>query len=397
MGQEWLFEFLKGTSKFFLNPILYFSLLLAAYIGVTRVKKERKYFSVRAQNAYFELKQLLPIGLIIGLCLSVLSVLVVLVVPMELVIYVSFIAILGSLLFKTRLLSPVYTVGFGILLSIISLYQKWDFFLFSQSNIDRETYIFPTAIILLGFLLVAEGILIQKNGVKGTSPRLKKSKRGQSIGVHISERVWLVPLFLFIPHGVLSIPIEGWPAFTVGNQTYSLILVPFLIGFKQEIVGMHPAFAVKAVGKHIVGLGIIITLSAVAAYFLPVAAIASVLVAMIGREWISKRQKTKEKNETIYFSRKNNGVMILGIVPDSPADKMELKVGELITKVNNILVHDKWELYKALQRNSAHCKLEVLDIHGEVRFVQRALYEGDHHELGLLLIQEKQFKGNAAV
>jgi hypothetical protein len=397
MGQDWLFELLKGVGKLFLNPVFYFSFLLAAYLGVSRVKKERKYFSVRAQNAYYELKQLLPIGLIIGLCLSIISIGLVLLVPMEFVMYAGFAAIVFSLLFKTRFLSPVYTVGFGILLSMLSLYKQWDFFFFSKNNVEAETYIFPTAVILLGLLLAAEGILIQRNGVKSTSPRLKKSKRGQSIGVHISERAWLVPVFLFVPHGVLTIPINGWPAFTVGDHTYSLILVPFLLGFKQEVFGMHPTIAIKSVGKKTVVFGIIIALSAVASYFFPPGAIASVVLAIIGREWISNRQKTKEKNHSFYFSRKNNGVLILGIVPDSPADKMNLKAGELITKVNNIPVQDKSKLYKALQHNSAHCKLDVLDIQGEVRFVQRALYEGDHHELGLLLIQEKTVEGNAAV
>ncbi|WP_445488002.1 PDZ domain-containing protein [Niallia sp. 03133] len=397
MGQDWLFELLKGVGKLFLNPVFYFSFLLAAYLGVSRVKKERKYFSVRAQNAYYELKQLFPMGLIIGLCLSIVSIGLVLLVPMEFVMYAGLAAIVFSLLFKTRFLSPVYTVGFGILLSMLSLYKQWDFFFFSKNLIEAEMYIFPTAVILLGLLLAAEGILIQRNGVKGTSPRLKKSKRGQSIGVHISNRAWLVPVFLFVPHGVLTIPINGWPVFTVGDHTYSLILVPFLLGFKQEIFGMHPITAIKSVGKKIVFFGIIIALSAVASYFFPQAAIASVVLAIIGREWISNRQKNKEKNHPFYFTRKNNGVLILGIVPDSPADKMNLKAGELITKVNNIPVQNQSQLYTALQRNSAHCKLDVLDIQGEVRFVQRALYEGDHHELGLLLIQEKTMEGNAAV
>jgi len=30
----------------------------------------------------------------------------------------------------------------------------------------------------------------------------------------------------------------------------------------------------------------------------------------------------------------------------------------------------------------------VLDINGEVRYVQRALYEGEHHELGILFVEE---------
>ncbi|PKG22052.1 PDZ domain-containing protein [Niallia nealsonii] len=397
MGQDVLFEIFKGAGKLFLNPIFYLSFFFAAYLGVARVKRERKQFTVRAENAYFELKQVLKTGLIIGLCLSVLSILFVVVVPMEMIIYIGLFTCLLSLISKTRFLSSVYTVGLGILLSILSLYLDWDFFLFSKSNLDSNLIIFPTAIILLGLLIVAEGILIKRNGAHKTSPRLIKSKRGQYIGVHLSERIWLLPLFLFIPNGILTSPIEGWPIFTVGNQTYSLLLVPFLLGFKQEVQGVHPITAIRTVGKNTIFLGVIITLSAIGVYFYLPVAYASILLAIIGREWITSRQKNREKTKSFYFSRKNNGVMILGIVPDSPADKMGLKIGELITKVNSIPIHDEIELYKALQKNSAHCKIEVLDARGENRFVQRALYEGDHHELGLLLIQDHKQEGNAAV
>lgn len=89
--------------------------------------------------------------------------------------------------------------------------------------------------------------------------------------------------------------------------------------------------------------------------------------------------------------------MILGVVPESPADKMDLKVGEVITKVNSISVHDEIQLYRALQKNSAHCKIEVLDINGEVRFAQRALYEGDYHKLGILMIQDDKARDDEAV
>lgn len=89
--------------------------------------------------------------------------------------------------------------------------------------------------------------------------------------------------------------------------------------------------------------------------------------------------------------------MILGVLPESPASKMALQVGELITKVNGTSVYDEKGLYEALQRNRAHCKLEVLDVNGQVRFVQRALYEGDHHELGILFVQEKKQWGTEAV
>ncbi|WP_312092754.1 PDZ domain-containing protein [Niallia sp.] len=397
MWQDWLLELLKGFGKLFLNPVFYLSFLFAAFLGVTRVKKERRNFTVRAQNAYFELKQLLPLGLISGLCVSVLSIGLVLVVPMEFIIFTGVISIVLVLIGKTRIMSPVYTAGLGIVVSSVSLFYGWDYFLFSKSNLNSSEYIFPTAVILLGLLIISEGIFVRKNGVNGTSPRLKKSKRGQAIGIHLLERAWILPVFLFVPSGVLTIPFEWWPMFTVGDQTYSLLLVPFLIGSKMEIQGEHPIIAIRNVGRNIIILGSIIIVGGAAAYFFPISSLGFVLVAIIGREWITRKQRNNEKNKSFYFSRKNNGVVILGIVPDSPADKMELKIGEMISKVNSIPVQDKNQLYKALQKNSAHCKLEVFDAHGEIRFVQRALYEGDHHELGLLLIPDENVHGNEAV
>ena len=80
----------------------------------------------------------------------------------------------------------------------------------------------------------------------------------------------------------------------------------------------------------------------------------------------------------------------MGIIPYSPAEKMGLEVGEIITKVNGMGVNTEREFYEALQRNRAHCKLEVLDNQNQIRFVQRALFEGEHYELGILFAEEKR-------
>lgn len=397
MWQDWLLELAKGFGKIFLNPVLYLSFLFVATLGVARVKRERRYFTVRAQNAYFELKQLLPMGMILGLCLSGLSIVLVLIIPMEIIIFTSLLTIILALIGKTRFLSPVYTVGLAIILSSISLFLGWDNFLFSKSYLGANELFFPTAIILLGLLIISEGIFVRVNGKKSTSPRLKRSKRGQMIGTHLLERAWLLPMFVFIPSGALTIAIDWWPVVMIGDQTYSLLLVPFLIGAKLEVQSEHPIIVTRKIGTNVIALGSVVLLGGVATYFLPILSIVFVILAIIGREWITMKQKNVEKNKAFFFSRRNNGVVILGIVPDSPADKMGLKIGETVTKVNSFPVQDKNQIYKALQRNSAHCKIEVFDDNGEIRFVQRALYEGDHHELGLLLIPDEKVHGNEAV
>ena len=85
---------------------------------------------------------------------------------------------------------------------------------------------------------------------------------------------------------------------------------------------------------------------------------------------------------------KSHGVMIVAVLPDSPAEKMGLKTGEVTRKVNGMPVHNELELYKAIQINAAHCKLEVLDHQNELRLTQHVVYSKDHYRIGLLVAEK---------
>ncbi len=396
MVQIWLVEFLKGTGKLFLHPVLYYLVFLSGILGVMRVKRERRNFHVRAQDAYFELRQLFPLGLIIGLVLSVIVAVAGVAVPFAAIVLVAGFTVLWSLTTNIRWMSPAYTVGAAFFAVILFTQYNWPIPLFSTAFDSISEMIYPSIVVILGLLLVAEGMLILKNGTKATSPKLAKSKRGQVIGVHEVKRLWMVPLFLLIPGEALHLPFDWWPVFHLGANEYSLILVPFAIGFHQQIKGALPEEAIAHHGRQVVILGILVTLSATAGYWYPLASIVVATLAVIGRETIVFIANLRDDNRPFFFSKKNNGLMIIGIIPDSPASKMELKVGEIITKVNGISIRDEQTFYEALQKNRAHCKLDVLDTNGEIRFVQRALFEGDHHELGLLFVQdERKFEKGA--
>ncbi|MFE8696534.1 PDZ domain-containing protein [Cytobacillus sp. FJAT-53684] len=397
MVQDWLIELLKGTGKLFLHPVFYYLFFIAALLGVSRVKRERSDFHVRAANAYFELRQLFPLGLLIGLGLSLVSIAAGLVIPIETILFTAVLTILFSFTTKIRWMAPVYTLGFAFFATIFAMEQKWPLPTFLKTTHEMDTSIFPSIAVLLALLLIGEGILIFRNSWQGSSPKLIKSKRGQSVGVHEVKRLWMVPIFLVIPGEALQSPFEWWPVFSVAGHTYSIILVPFAIGFYQQIQGNLPIEAAKAVGKRVLWLGIFVLLLSISGYWSPLASIAVVTIAIIGRELITLRQRMTDENLPFYFSKRNHGVMILGIIPGSPANHMSLKVGELITKVNGVHVHDKKGFYESLLKNRAHCKLEVLDTNGQIRFAQRALYEGDHHELGILFVQDERSKGSEAV
>ena len=385
--QLWLFELLKGTGRLFLHPVFYYLIFLSGLLGVSRVKRERKNFHTRTFDAYFELRQLFPIGLILGLVLTIVTLMIGLTLPFAAILLIAVFTILWSLTTNIRLMSPVYTVGAAFFAITLITEYEWTLPLFNETFQDLEEKVYPSLVILMALLLISEGILITKNAGKGTSPKLVKSKRGQNVGAHEVKRFWLLPMFLLIPGEALTLPFDWWPVFTIGAESYSLILVPFAIGFNQQIQGMLPKQSIQLQGRRVTTFGIMILILSVIGYWYPLISIGVAAFAIIGRELISLMQRLKDDNLPFYFSKKNNGLMIIGIIPESPADKMGLQVGELMSKVNGVKILDEQVFYEALQKNRAHCKLEVLDINGEVRFVQRALYEGDHYELGILFGQ----------
>ncbi|PEQ89855.1 PDZ serine protease [Bacillus sp. AFS006103] len=388
MVQIWLVELLKGTGKLFLHPVLYYLVFLTAILGVTRVKRERKNFHIRAHDAYYELRQLFPQGILIGLVFSIIIVAAGIAVPFAAILLIALFTVVWSLTTNVRWISPAYTFGAAFFTMILIAENNWSIPLFSKTFQFLGDKIYPSVVVVLGFMLIAEGTLIFKNGSIGTSPKLAKSKRGQNIGLHEGRRLWMVPLFLLIPGNALQLPFDWWPVFHLGSEEYTLILVPFAIGFHQQIKGMLPKVAIQLHGRKVITLGVFVSLLAVAGYWFPLSSVVVAALAILGREMITLMATIKDDNLPFYFSKKNQGLMIIGVIPESPASKMGLQVGEIVSKVNGVLVRDEKVFYEALQKNRAHCKLEVLDTNGEIRFVQRALYEGDHHELGILFVQD---------
>ncbi|MFS0783670.1 PDZ domain-containing protein [Bacillus sp. 1P06AnD] len=390
MDTIWIQQFLLGLGKLFLHPLFYYSLLLCLIMGYRRVKKERSDFKIRVESGYFELRNVWKMGLLIGLALSVISIVAGMAIPFAAVLVVGAVTVLFSLTLQTRLLSPAYTIGASIFILFFLYGHKLDIPFLGKAVEDMPSSLSPALAAVMGLMLVAEGILIKRNAVKGTSPELITSNRGMTVGSHVSSRLWLVPMFLFVPGGELSAPFEWWPVFHIaGDMHVAPLFLPFLIGFSQHVHGRLPEESIRMTANRVFILSGFVLLIAIASIWLPILTIVAAAVAVLGRESIHYFGKIAEQHLPFYFSKREHGVLILAVMPDSPAEKMALEVGELITKVNGTPVQTEHQLYEALQHNRAYCKLEVLDTNGQIRFVQRALFEGEHYELGILFLPEE--------
>lgn len=381
-------DLLLDIGRIFVNPLLYIALIAAIMLGYFRVKRERKTFRTRIVWGWTEFSGFLKDGLKYAVIFSVVFAGAGLVLPLEWLAALSIISIL-------MVISGFYSAGSFIYLAaaavgLVGLFDAngWSLDLgftdFNGYAIATE-WLLPVAL-LAGALVIAEGLLISKTGAASASPQLEKSSRGLKAAVYGSKRLWLIPLLLVVPGSLIEEAAPYWPQLPIGESSFSFILFPFVFGFQNRARKTLPVYLFPKIGKMTWQLGIGIVLLALLGLLWAPMAIVALVLGIIGRIAITVYFEQKERHGKHAVTPKAEGVMIVDVLPDSPAHKMGLQRGEVIRKVNGLAVSNETELYQAIQVNAAHCRLEVLDHNDELRLRQHVIFRHDHHRLGLIVV-----------
>ncbi|MDP7979643.1 PDZ domain-containing protein [Bacillus multifaciens] len=386
--ETWLLEMMKAIVRFLTHPALYVFFISSFFVGYLRVLRERKDFSFKVYDVLYELRTSIFAGIGLGLILSLITVGTGLIVSQASVIIMAIWTVSFAMIAQYRYLSPAYTLGIAIAAAVLSSKIPFSFL---QLQEGEESSVVSLAI-LLGLMLVVEGILISKNAANYSTPKLRKGKRGLNIGLHESNRLWLVPLFVLIPGDALTQFVSWWPVVSVGSQKFSLFLVPFLVGFTRTVKSFEPKGALLFTGRRVFGLAAVVLVLGIASYWWHILAIVAMGAAMLGRLTIAVQERLEDERRPAYFSSRDNGLVVLGTIPGTAGEELNLKPGEIIVKVNGIVPTTVDGFYNALQSRStgAFCKMEVVDTNDELRLVQHAIYEGEHHELGIVFVEQER-------
>lgn len=385
---EILLELLKAIGRMFLNPLLYFAIIMAIFLGYVRVKRERKHFNIRILWGWSELAGLVKEGIWLSLAISLVTLVFGLTQSVELLFFVAVFGILGMILYNFHLLSPIVLIGLSLASLMVMDFQQWSFELpgLSIHGVDVLEGAAVTSALVAGLLLIAESRLIKKYGLHYASPIIEKSKRGMHGVAFFTKKLWLLPIFFVVPGEAIDAYFPWWPLFSLNSQQFALVLFPFVIGFQQKTRRSLPLYIYPKLSRAVLILGEVVLVGGLAGYFYPLAAVVAVFAGALARLMISYIFKARERKDVYAVSARPNGVMIAAVLPNSPAEKMGLQAGEIIRKVNGMEVHNELELYQALQINAAHCKLEVLNHHNELRLTQHVVHSKDHYRIGLLVI-----------
>ncbi|MEC3882757.1 PDZ domain-containing protein [Halobacillus sp. HZG1] len=381
----WLMEVAKGMGMMVTLPFLYIALAMIFIVSGKRVKEERAAFGTRIFDRFTEWKGTWGTALISGLVLSVLAVGGGVVFSYPLLLLIAGILLLVSLTGRLSWYSSAYTLGLSYLVLLVIPYLPESVRSYEWIGVLQETPLHTLAVVM-AVLLLTESILMLRTTASLTYPERLKGTRGMWIGQHRSRRMTIVPFLALFPGGMIEPFAPWWPLVSFGGETYGLILIPFVMGWEWKARGQSPVVAAKTMGRHVFLLSLLVLGLAIGSFFIGVLSLAAVMIGLIGREFIFVLHRMREER-TPFFSSTKKGIRILGVIPRSPADQMGLTPGEVIERVNAIPVRTENQFYEALQNSGAFTKMEVRDEWGENRYVQRAMYEGEHYELGLVFVE----------
>lgn len=396
MAEAWFIELAKGIGRIFLNPIFYWTFVLILLAGYIRIRRERINFGFKLFDVFSEWKNTWVLSILSGLLISIIFVSAGMIFSYETILLLGIVTIALSITARFTMLSASYTIGITYLVLLLL-----PILLENQNAVNKEMFSNTNFIglsFLLAIFLTVEALLLKRNTRNTTFPDLEFGRRGVWTGVHHVKKLSVIPFFVLIPSGLITPIAPFWPYFGMNGETYSLLLVPFLLGFDYTVKGSIPEKAALQIARSIHILSLFVLLLAAGSIYVGWLSLVAVILAILGREYINYKHRQSDKEKPYYFNKNERGLKVLAIIPGTPADRLGILAGETIVKVNRKKINTMDEFYYGLQDSGAYFRLEIIGDNGEIRYVQSALYEEDHHELGIITTnnryRENQSKAN---
>lgn len=402
---QWFAALVKTIPAFLLNPFTYVGIVLVIMSWRKQQGMERKLFGTRLHRPEDVLPRQLGSGLIAGACLSIILLLSGVVLSPAAFLLLWVIALLLSLM-GIRFLSFAYAGGLLALANLITGHislpeHPWLAWLWTSLHSIH----LPSLYLFLALLYLTQAVLLWLGKTEHMTPVWLQGKRGKTVGGYLWQPIWIVPIVSVSPRGEPLLPYwstlgqvtsvdplyQSWPLVAPASElTYGLILLPAAITFSARITSSSPQDYLRFSARWLLGYALILLVMGWVAISWSWVSVLALLLTVLGYETLYWVLRYREEKGRPSYMHPPEGIKIMAVIPNTPAAKMGLKPGEVVVKVNGQPIHQSEQLYEALSKNKAFCKLEVINAEGESKFPQCSLYADDHHQLGLILAPDHQ-------
>ncbi|MGD7665065.1 PDZ domain-containing protein [Brevibacillus laterosporus] len=390
-------NYLYALVHFLLNPLLYAFLILIYLHYRKQMLWERQLFSVRIHSPLAQTLRSVGLGIVGGLFVSLVAGLLGIFIQVSDMWIAWAIALLLAfvrfrflcLAYGTAIFTGLHGLAklFPIAEEVSGIAKVWGWF--AHAN--------PAPLLALVALLhIVEAWFIRSHGDRHASPLFVEGKRGRVVGAYQLHSFWLTPVIVLTPvtEGALQVPalFQGWPLFSPdwSMATLGMLLLPAITGFSAITKTKTPQEKASSLSKHLFLYSFILLGISYVAVIVPSLVYVAALFAFFGHEWLGWLSARQEERLPPYYVPTGKGLKVLAVLPGTPADVMGIRSGEVIVKVNGYPISVKGDLYPALQANPAFCKMEVLTLDHEIKFTQSAIYAGQHHQLGIIVVPDER-------
>ncbi|RYM05920.1 PDZ domain-containing protein [Sporolactobacillus sp. THM7-7] len=388
-----LYSVLLGFASLFFNPVFYLLVIGLFLFSAQRVRRERRSFNVKAYGMFNTIFTSVAPSLIMGVCGSALLLAAGVSLPAGMIVLLSCGYLVTMLTTQLRFLSPAVAGGLAIIAAYFFPDINTSSALANQWISDiRSANFFSLGLFLTAGLLI-EYLLVYFWGARQSSPRLISSRRGSKVGAHEASEIWIVPLFLLVPSAGPIHALGPWPFVPDVGTSFSLALFPLGVGIAQLITHTLPKPAVRHTGQWLLVTALITAVLVGLSYplrlpFLVLIGAAFALCSRIALIWYHHYLR---KERPYYFIEPNRGLRVVGVIPGSLGDRIGIKPGQEVLRVNGRDVSSEYEFYNALQTQTAYCKIEVVNRFGEPWFARGTIHETDDHKIGLLFLEPEKW------
>lgn len=384
---SWLWLILDACLDLLSQPFYYIAIVIIALWFRRQGMLERKLMHVRLNAWPLLTARTVITGVMIGFIVSILYMFLGIQLSIQGVVMIWVVSIV-LMLFRVRYLNAVYAISvLGLIQWILGFFDQWQPSGWTRNiTLEIERLDVPALLILSAVLHLIHALFIRLQRGQAASPVYFEGKRGKLVGGYQLQYLTPIPLMLLVPAGLGYGADLPWnPAFLNGSGEYLLFGLPLLVGFGEMTKSMLPEEKVVLTSKRMVLYGAVLLILGLLSMWWSPATVVAVLFGFLGHEALSWMSSYEEENRSPIYVHPKQGLQILAILPGSPAEELGIMPGEVIYKVNGQIVQSQADLHRCLRMNPAFCKLEIRNHNGESKFLQRAIYEGEHHQLGALL------------
>ncbi len=258
----------------------------------------------------------------------------------------------------------------------------------------------PGLMAVVGILHLVESILIYISGARGASPMFIKHNN-KVIGGFTLQRFWPVPIVALVAVSILAEQIDPgstvampswWPLISSNikvPQGYTLMYFTFplvaALGYGDIAISTMPKVKAKKTALSLALYSVLLIILAVMAAFVPGLTFVPVFFAPLAHEYLIVASNNKEFQNEPLFVAPPQGIKVLSVIKDSAAEKMGIKPGYVITRVDGVFVENELHFKELMADLTTYAKFEVVDNNGHHKHVQTPLF-GKRRQMGIIIV-----------